>query len=219
MTITGHVPLQCAGLPVTARQKLEEVADLWLNAPTRPQVLQSVLEHWDDVVHEWVENEEVPLLIRKKEPGRVHGEPFPHEPTGRMLVSVDNSPATWCFAAALRGEVWSCKELLLKLEVNEIPVDFLTAKDPAKYKGTLSKLKAYNLNDLGWKVSHIIGVKLGTRGTITRNRLIELKRHTYNLLRPKNMFLVPKDGYDGLGEVKEVVAAFRRAQNVRDYVP
>jgi hypothetical protein len=215
--------LKCPGISAAIQDKLVEVAQLWLAQVSLWRAEEAVLDQWDAVLREWVTDDNLPLLIRRKEKdpndkSKVypHGRPFSHTQSGRELITVDNAPATWCCAAALRGEVWSAEELHVKLRNHELPVTMMSPAEEATYRGTLVQVEDYNLNNMGWKVSHVIDVGLGTRGSAAKNKLIDLQRHSYNLLRPRNMFLVPKN-YAGLGELPEVQKLFKDAQKVADY--
>ncbi len=104
------------------QERLVELAQLWLAEVSRWRPEEAVLDKWDAAIRDWVTDDNLPLLIRRKEkdPGDkrkdyAHGRPFSHTQSGRELITVDNAPATWCCAAALRGEVWSAEELHVKL--------------------------------------------------------------------------------------------------------
>lgn len=170
------------------------------------------MRHWDALVAEWIDNPRCPLLVRK---GGDRGVEHRHA-SGRTVVCVDNSPAHWTLASAIREARPTCRDLLSALESGEWPVVFALSKAEAaklpRYRGFLARSTAAKaLNQGEWKVCHIDEVGLGQKGAVGDIGLSTLREHCRRLLAPSNMFLVP-NSHAGFGELPEVVAAFRRAR-------
>ena len=183
-------------------------------AAERPRPAPEVVGHWDALVAEWIANPRCPLLIRKSgDRGVEH-----RHPSGRAVVCVDNSPAHWTLASAIRGERPSCAQVLAALEIGEWPVVFAMSKAEVaklpRYRGVLARSKAAKaLNDGEWKVCHIDEVGMRAKGSVTEMSITTLREHCRRLLAPSNMFVVPNT-HAGFGELPEVVAAFRRSRAV-----
>lgn len=186
---------------------IRELAIDWRDSPMRPRLSEEVVQHWDRLIEEWVNEPTVPLLIRK---GGNRGELFYHN-IGRPLVIVDNSPANWCFASALLGRCPTLPEIHKALENHDIPVAMIFKKEElpfATYRGSLGRTGDIpNLNSLGWKVCHINSVGLNNRTSAAATPISSLIQQTRAFLNPRNMFLVPKI-YGGLGELPEFLHVF-----------
>ncbi len=194
------------GLDPASAGLLVEVAARWLDNPRRPQADPEVLRRWDQLVAAWCDDPTLPLLVRR---AATKGTVTHHEASGRELLHVDNSPANWSLASALLGRCPALDKILPSLKAGTIPIGMIKLATAGPYPGLLrANMDPPNLNTLGWKVCHIEPVGTNDRTPATRLPLDTLKDHTWRLLRPANMFLVPKL-YVGLGELPEVITAFR----------
>ena len=156
----------------------------------------------------WVEDPEMPLLIRK---GGMRGSVLSHS-SGRIVVPTDNSPANWCFSTALQGRCPTLAETFMSLEAGHLPVAMMLKREEAasaRYRGTLcARMEPPNLNRFGWKVCHLEGLGLNDSRSLVELPLETLKEHLRKFLHPRNMFLVPLR-YSGVGELPEFLAVFR----------
>lgn len=197
------------GLDPSSVMLLRELAGRWRDSPARPRVHLDVSDCWDALVTAWVEDQTLPLLIRKD---TLKGAVVPHTSSGRRLLHVDNSPANWALASALMGRCPAIEEIKAGLRRGTIPVAMVKLKvddESSVYRGILrARMDPPNLNTLGWKVCHVLPVGMNDRTSAAQLPLESLKEHTQRLLSPANMFVVPKV-YAGLGEVPEFIAAFR----------
>ncbi len=131
------------------------------------------------------------------------------EPSGRILVPTDNSPAHWSMALALCGTCPTLEELRDLFSTDRVPVAMVikaSEKIEAKYRCT--RQSTPGPNQMGWKVAHVDDVGLGYTDAVTLVDLRELKAHFVRFLSPSNMFLVPK-AYAGIAETPDFVQAFR----------
>jgi hypothetical protein len=151
-------------------------------------------------------DEKMPLLIRKSEKGIARGEVIVHD-SGRVLISTDNSPASWSYLNAYSGLQPTLADVRRALDEDKIPVAMVIDREMAlrsRYK--CSRSLTPNPNKLGWKVCHKRGVRLSGRGPLKHRRLVDLQTHFRNFMSPSNMFLVPLS-LGGLGEVPQFIEA------------
>ena len=179
-----------------------------------PRVSETMLARWDGLITQWLADASVPLLVRRS--GK-RGTTLPH-PGGRTVVAVDNSPAHWAVALALKGVVPTLDSVHAQLRSGELPVVFAASKKElsgATYSGLLGRSKSANwVNKDGWKVCHIDPVGLRGRKPLTERPLSSLEVVARRLVTPRNMFLVPKDRA-GFGELPEVIEVARRLNSPR----
>jgi hypothetical protein len=74
----------------------------------------------------------------------------------------------------------------------------------AKYR---CNRQALNLNELGWKVCHRVGVGEGRPRISEQAPWERICSHFRRFVSPSNLFLVPKE-WSGLGELSSVIRAF-----------
>jgi hypothetical protein len=186
---------------------LDQVATLWHNSADRPCIDASVLNAWDDLLIQWVQDSTMPLIVRsnKQPPGTevLHT-------SGRILIPSDNSPAQWAFTLAERGENPSLPQVTQSLKADSIPFAMAIKaanKAATKYLCNLVKLRD-NPNNRGWKVGHIVPVAMNLRGDLQAHPIRSLQRHFLDLMSPRNMYVVPK-AWAGLSEIEPINTFFR----------
>ncbi len=177
------------------RQKIKEIGLLWRNSPNNPSIDSELLRKWDKLIDEWIEDETMPLIIRKETSKR--GESFMH-PSGREIIVSDNTVAIWVFSNVLNGKVFTLSDIKECLKHNELPMVFMATKEikeNAKYTKPLGDYKLLN-----WKVCHVKSVGFNTNKSIEKLDISEIKEHFRKYANPNNMFVLPKEiGY--LGEI------------------
>jgi hypothetical protein len=191
------------GLDEYSRVALRRLASNWRESPTRPQITGHDALGWHSLIQDWVEDQTMPLLIRRPRYGR--GREITH-PSGRVLVPTDDTPAMYLLSLAMEHRRPSPGALQNALESGRLPIAAsLTAEErkQARYSGTLEEMDAPNLYELGFSVCHISQVGL-RRVPLSERTEVELVAHTLLFLSPVNMFVVPKE-YEGLGELPEFI--------------
>lgn len=182
------------------------LAAAWAESKLRPRPAPEVVKHWDELLRAWSADSVLPLFVRKPSLGR--GCVIQHA-TGRPIVPVDNSPAVWAFACALRGENPTLQEIAAAIESDRVPVALvLKAAEKAQANLRRTLQVEHNLNTAGWKLAHVQPVGLRLTGAAAGIELSHLQSHHKLLMCPSNMFLVPGN-WAGLGELPEVQDAFR----------
>lgn len=51
--------------------KIREIGVLWKKSPNKPQLSKQVLDKWESVIGEWLEDKSMPLIARKKQKQKV----------------------------------------------------------------------------------------------------------------------------------------------------
>lgn len=196
-------------LPNEIDRHLIEVAKKWRDCEARPCIPNSVLKHWDQLVEYWLNDDTLPIYIRRASKGR--GTAIQHR-QGRMIHLCDNTPANWSFAMAYQGFTWTWAEMKVTIQQNGIPLAFAIPKN--EREGIIitgSKRSNLDVNKKGWKVCHIEPVGLEIRGEISDMPLEYLEERFRRLISPSNMFLVPKR-FSGLGELPQVIEIMKECQ-------
>jgi len=178
-------------LPIEMSSLVQQFANAWARSPVRPCPHRDQLDRWDELVKAWANDALLPLFVRKHDRNR--GCVINHS-SGRELVPVDNSPASWAFMLACVNRCPSLDDVRRML-VDEIPVAMIFKSDEkirAKYRGTLANQN--NVNTAGWKLAHIRRVGLHTREPLAGIPLEALQAHFQDFLAPSNMFVVPNSG-------------------------
>lgn len=121
-----------------------------------------------------------------------------HE-SGRLLIPCDNTTAVWAYTLALESETPTLEEVTATVAAGGIPFTF------RGLRGRFARFYA-----MGWKLAHIEDVGLNTRAPLESLPIAVLEAHFRKLVMPSNMFAVPKH-WAGLGEVPEIIDAFRAA--------
>lgn len=186
---------------------LRNAAKVWRVSSARPHPTGDIIDRWSALVNEWINDEDMPLLIRRS---GSRGSVTMHI-CGRALVVTDNAPANFVYSAALNDFVPDLPLVRLLLEAAKLPVAMMlppSELNAATYRGTQpnSDSRAPNLNQLGWKVCHVRPVGLKVRGDIANLPIDHLRAASLRFLNPVNMFLVPKNS--GWGEVSEFIEEF-----------
>jgi len=204
------------------RKLIAEAGRVWKNSPNNPSVNEDLVNKWEKLIHEWKEDKDMPLVIRKAKEGRGHV--IRHKDTDRPLIISDNSFAHWVYYNILNDKEIDDKDKindlddikkLLDMKKNcPIPFSMILSgseKDKADYQQTLGK---YSVNKLGWKLCHIDEIGLNTKTSVKDIDDIEiLKEHFLKFANPKNMFLVPLE-IGGIGEVNEFIDAQRKIKSI-----
>src|SRR5437899_1901216 len=112
-------PIAASKLPPSMADLVVRLAELWAQAPERPQPTPRVRQHWDSLVPAWADDASLPLYIRKVNNNR--GSVVVHA-SGRELVPTDNSPAQWAFALAVMGETPSLEDIRRATAEDQVPI-------------------------------------------------------------------------------------------------
>ena len=127
---------------------LRQSASVWSMSPNCHLPQAATIVHWERILHTWTDSPEIPLLLRRSGSGKV----IQHSRSGRNILFVDNSPAVWCYTAALLNRTPSFEELAADLRSNTLPVARIKTKHKGPYQGLLVKDKNLpSVNDLGFK--------------------------------------------------------------------
>jgi hypothetical protein len=191
------------------RQKANELGRLWASSPSRPRLNPDTKNRWDSLIEAWADSE-LPLVIRRA--SNVRGGETAH-PSGRKIISADNSPAQWVFSRAFAGCQYSLADIEHMLDRDQIPFTMVAKvcdREQMRFKCTLKS--SDNVNKLGWKLCHIEPVGLKMRARLEDVPIKDITRHFCDLLKPSNHFLVPLE-WAGLGEMPEVIEEIRKCEN------
>lgn len=193
--------------PASLREGITTAAKAWFDDPVRPRLDEEICERWTQLLDEWCEAVDLPLLIRKARDNR--GQLIAHS-SGRSYVPADNSPAHWSIALAHAGICPSVHEVREMFLTDRIPVAMvIKAAERVASKYRCTRQTAPGPNQLGWKVAHIQNVGLGSTQSVDSVPWEVLVAHFKRFLDPANMFLVPK-AYAGVAETPEFLEAFRQ---------
>ncbi len=165
------------------------------------------INHWDNLVEEWVKDSKLPLYIRKSGDKYLRGSEIIHK-SGRILIPVDNGPAHWVFCMCINKKLINIKKVSNLIKKDKIPVAYILKKGEAKsskYKCTEHSIDTPNKK--GWKIAHKEPIGLNTRRKLKEIDINILERHFTKFMSPSNIFLVPLP-YAGLAEIKEVIDIF-----------
>ena len=181
------------------RAKIREIGKLWYTSPNRKKFSEPSSAYWKKLIHEWANDETLPLVVRKETKRR--GESIKH-PSGREVIFSDNSFATWVVCNVLNNILYSLDEIKIMLQKDEIPFMYISTKElkeKAKYK------KALGANDtIGWRLCHKKAIGFNKKDKIESMDIELIKQHFYNYANPENIFLLPIEiGF--LGELQEFI--------------
>lgn len=194
-------------LPEPLTSAVGEFASAWAASSLRPRPSDAIRRGWNALLHAWVRDDRLPLLIRRPSAGR--GSILAHA-SGRSLVPADNSPANWSLSLALSGRCPTLDDVHAAFAADTIPVAMMFhKKEKLSARFHCTRAKGAQLNALGWKVAHIDDVGLG-RGALESVEFDRLAEHFLRFLSPANMFVVPLR-WAGIAELPEVTAAVRQA--------
>ena len=178
------------------REKIKEIGKLWRNSQNNLLVNKEILSNWNSLIEEWIENEDMPLIIRK-DANKYKGQSFLH-PSGREIIVSDNSFAIWFFGQAIKEKTYTLLQIKKMLAANEIPMVFMQTKNVMQYGKYTKPLGAYSM--LGWKICHITPVGFNSNKSIEELKIEDIKNHFKKYASPSNMFALPKEIGD-LGEI------------------
>ena len=182
------------------RSKIRDIGALWRSSPNNPSIDQEVVNHWEKLIDDWIEDSNMPLIVRKETNKR--GQAFIHSTTGREIIIADNSVALWIYGHVLKGKVFILSQIRDMLQKNELPVVFMATKEIRK---NAKYTKSLGVNPLSnWKLCHIESIGLNTNTRIIDLDIEVIKKHFRKYVSPKNMFVLPKEiGY--LGEIESFI--------------
>lgn len=182
------------------RSKIREIGALWRSSPNNPPIDQEVVNQWEKLIDDWIEDSNMPLIVRKETNKR--GQAFIHSTTGREIIIADNSVALWIYGHVLKGKVFTLSQIRKLLQNKELPVVFMATKEikkKAQYAKALGKNPLSN-----WKLCHIESIGLNTSTRIVDLDIKAIKEHFRKYVSPKNMFVLPKEIGD-LGEIEAFI--------------
>ena len=181
------------------RNQISAIGRLWRFSEHNPKLSSDIIEAWDRLVLDWIEDKTMPLIVRRSKEQRGHTY---YHPSGREIVVSDNTVAIWISNKILNSETETLTHIKEMLEHDEFPITFAFKKNEiigARYTKTLGK---YALKD--WKVCHIDAIGLNTKANIEDVPITVLEEHFRKYASPKNMFLLPQS-IGGLGEISEFI--------------
>jgi hypothetical protein len=198
----NEIPKCSSNLPENISQMIQELGKQWNSSTMNPKINREVIRKWDNLIDEWFNADEIPIIVRKN--NELRGKELVHK-TGRKIIISDNSPAQWACHQALLGIVPNLDDIRDLLKNDKLPICFAVKKaknDSIDYKCPLGK---YSINKYGWKLSHKETVGLHTTNEIEQIDILTIKEKFLNLMKPSNFFLLPKK-WGGLGESPEFIA-------------
>jgi hypothetical protein len=172
----------------------------WLLFPS-----QEISEEWDVTLHEWMNDERLPLFVRR--PSALRGSQVANN-FGRKLIITDNTPAHWVFRTIVLDKKRPDLNMVANtIDAGEFPLAMMMKKtEKAHMQKAQVATRAYRLGQDEWKIAHIEPVALSRKKNLELDDYVD---HHYKLLSLKNMYLINK-AYAGIAEVKqfnEIVAA------------
>jgi len=182
---------------------IKKLAQDWWNDSNRPRIKKDVLDHWQEELEKWSKDKNLPLFIRKQGIGR--GKEIIHAPSGRRIITADNSPAWWSYGLTLNGYKPSISKIKHEIDNDHIPIAWTLPKADQKkatYKCTLKD------KSTGWKVCHINPVRLG-RIDLQEKPIEFFIDHFIRFISPSNIFLLPK-ALGPLGEQEDFLAEIKK---------
>ena len=178
------------------QQHLESIFQLLLSMQKIVIPKPDVIQYWNSVVSEWIDDESMPLFVRKG--GEIRGTSITIG--NRAIIKTDNTPAHWIFKKIVFDKASPTKSRIAEmLENNEFPISFIRKRNEYDtLKNGMVSTKETRLNEQGWKLAHIerIAIKRGNNVTIDH-----YKKHHEIFLSLSNMYLIDKD-FSGLAELE-----------------
>lgn len=173
---------------------LVDFGRLWAESPERPRPKPQTLQRWDELLDQWIEDSNLPLIYRSS--GKRDRRAICQN--GREVVFSDNSPANWSLSLSLEDEIPDIRSWNVEKIENYVPLTFLSKIPNARR----------DLNKFGWKVCHIDSVSDRKRISVENSPTDRIEDAFRRLISPRNMFLVPKE-ISGAGELPQVIDAIR----------
>ena len=169
---------------------LRELGQVWARSSRRLHPKADILDGWDEFLNGWLKSD-LPLVLRD---GGKRGSTSVCS-NGRLVIFSDNSPASWAFRLALKGEVpniaaWSADDVR-----DFVPVNFIRRRTPKD-----------DLNRIGWKICHVEPVSDRKRYDLREVSFEIVADRFRRFMSPRNMFLIPK-AIAGAGEIPQVIEA------------
>lgn len=199
--MNNEIPECSEKLPDEISQTIRELGKQWKQSATNHIIKQEIINKWDNLIEEWVNVSEIPIIVRKSR--EIRGSVITHK-TGRIIIISDNSIAQWVCYKAMQEIVPTLEDIKKFLDEDQIPMSFAirkAEKDRVKYKRTL---KNYSINKHGWKLCHKKKVGLNTTNDISDIDMDIIKERFLNLMKPSNFFVLPIK-WGGLGELQEFI--------------
>ena len=180
------------------RTKIKEIAKIWQNSKEYCLVKTSTLEGWNKVIEEWINDNDMPLIVRKETNKRGHIFTHCHNGHERKIIIADNSLAIWIYGKARENKVCTLDDIKVLIKEKKLPVMFMCPKDT---KDNVEYPVALSGNPLsGLKLCHIKAVGFNTHKSILDLDIKDIENHFRRYANPNNMFVLPKEiGY--LGEI------------------
>lgn len=193
-------------LPPELTALVAQFAAGWAACPMRPAPTPEVAHHWERLVKQWADADDLPLLVRKHDGNR--GMLIRHV-SGRTIVPSDNSAAHWAFSLAAAGVCPSLAEIRNWFSTDKIPVVMIQKKKEKECASHHCRLpREHDVTEKGWKLAHIDPVGVNLKTPLESVSLDLLKAKFINLVSPANMFVIPRP-WGGLGESQTVIDAVR----------
>ena len=201
------MPLPHSPIPIPApiTTLLQQLGVAWATLLERPRIDPTVAAHWDDLIYEWANTDDLPLFIRKGKYPR--GSPRCHTSTKRVLTRCDNSPAQWAFTLAFDKQKPNISEIREYIERTSIPLAMILTTEEREITSLGCGLTPdFNMNSRSWKLGHIRPVGLRQRMQIEEFPISTLREHFIKLMSPSNMFAVPLE-IGAIAELSPVIQA------------
>jgi hypothetical protein len=186
-------------------RKIKELGKAWKESKANPKLKLSIVKSWAELIQEWKDDENLPLMIRKAKKD-CRGKVFIHTVTKREIIIVDNSTAQWVCKNIMDNNTFTIKQIKKQIKEDKIPVVYIPTKTEKNNKHK-ERVGVSNINKLGWKLCHKKNIGLNTKHSVEEISIEELKEHFNLFLNPNNFFVIPQ-GYGGLGEID----AFKQMQ-------
>ena len=74
------------------RNQISAIGRLWRFSEHNPKLSSDIIEAWDRLVLDWIEDKTMPLIVRRSKEQRGHTY---YHPSGREIVVSDNTVAIW----------------------------------------------------------------------------------------------------------------------------
>lgn len=184
-------------MSTAVQQKLKQFYNLLVKEDIMkfPSLDQTV--YWESVLNDWIENEDMPLFVRK--PASIRGSTVTHL-SKRKIIVTDNTPAHWIYKKiVLDKERPSLKFVEECINKSNFPYAIMMKKSEKNYlvKSQIAT-KDFRLGSQNWKIAHIERIALPRAKNIS---IIDFKEHHRKFLSLKNMYIIKKE-FSGLAEVE-----------------
>jgi hypothetical protein len=178
-------------LPPKTLEDLRRVRDDLLAWKELPEPARDVVKHWDNLIEEWIQRADLPLMVRRNTHEMICEEIL-HE-SGRAIAPCDNSPAHWVMIQCFDEKKPSIAQIAQQLR--DIPMTMVLSKKEAEragYKYPNAMARMPNAAKQGWYLAHKIAVASGIKGKLENAPMDKIQDHFRRLMKPSNMMLIPK---------------------------